>query len=60
MRAVIGLNALWIAGSAARLLSAGFQPSRWGTLVIVGQAIAVAVVADLEYVGLRRATALGA
>jgi hypothetical protein len=55
--AVIGLNALWVAASVAVLFMGGFEPSRWGMLVILGQAAAVAVIAELEYVGLRRVSA---
>jgi hypothetical protein len=55
--AVIGLNALWVAASVAVLFVGGFEPSRWGMLVILGQAAAVAGIAELEYVGLRRVSA---
>jgi hypothetical protein len=50
---VIAGNAAWILGSVAVLLVA--SPTALGYAFIIAQAIAVAVLAELEYVGLARA-----
>ena len=57
--AVIGLNLLWIAGSIAILLAGWFQPSGLGIAFVLAQAGAVAVITELEVVGLKRATTHG-
>lgn len=52
--AVILLNALWVVES---LLVAGgvwFEPNSVGVVVIVVQALGIATLAELEYVGLKR------
>ncbi|MGL3108401.1 hypothetical protein [Bradyrhizobium sp. BR 1432] len=50
---VIG-NAAWTAGSIALLLSGAVSPNLAGELMVVAQAIATGVFAELQYVGLRR------
>ncbi len=51
---VIGINALWTAGSV--VLAFGWAAlTAAGTAVLLVQAVAVFAFADLEYVGLRRA-----
>lgn len=52
--AVIGGNVLWVLGSLAVL---ALSPTALGTAFAVVQAAAVAVLAELEYVGLRRSAA---
>jgi len=54
---VIGLNALWVVDSVALLFTGWVQPAVLGYAFVLAQAAAVAVLAELEYVGLRRATA---
>ena len=50
---VVG-NAAWTLGSFALLFSGAVSPNLLGQLVIVAQAIATGVFAELQYVGLRR------
>jgi hypothetical protein len=47
---VIGGNALWVLGSLAVL---ALSPTAIGTAFVIAQAVAVAVLAELEYRGLR-------
>ena len=56
---VIALNALWIAESALLLATGAVTPNAFGYAFVIGQAVAVAVFAELEYVGLRRAALAG-
>ncbi|MCP1831928.1 MULTISPECIES: hypothetical protein [unclassified Bradyrhizobium] len=53
MLVVVG-NAAWTLASIALLLSGAVSPNLFGTLVILAQAIATGVFAELQYVGLRR------
>uniref|UniRef100_UPI00195441D4 hypothetical protein n=2 Tax=Pseudomonadota TaxID=1224 RepID=UPI00195441D4 len=53
MLVVIG-NAAWTLASVALLLSGAVAPNLLGTIVILAQAIATGVFAELQYVGLRR------
>ena len=50
---VVG-NAAWTVGSIALLFSGAVSPNLAGELMIVAQAIATGVFAELQYVGLRR------
>lgn len=50
---VVG-NAAWTVGSIALLLSGAVSPNIAGELMVVAQAIATGVFAELQYVGLRR------
>jgi len=50
---VIG-NAAWTVGSIALLLSGAVSPNIAGELMVVAQAIATGVFAELQYMGLRR------
>ncbi|KYG98698.1 hypothetical protein [Bradyrhizobium sp. DOA1] len=50
---VIG-NAAWTIGSIALLLSGAVSPNVAGVLMVVAQAIATGVFAELQYVGLRK------
>ncbi len=54
---IIG-NALWVAGSALLLLGGLIAPNALGYVFIAVQAAAVAVLAELEYFGLRRTLAV--
>lgn len=56
---VIG-NAAWTVGSIALLLSGAVSPNLAGELMIVAQAIATGVFAELQYVGLRRSASAAA
>jgi hypothetical protein len=55
--AVIALNAVWVVDSVALLFTTWVQPAFLGYAFVLAQAAAVAVLAELEYVGLRRAAA---
>lgn len=55
--AVIALNAVWVVDSFALLFTDWVSPNAFGIAFIVGQAIVVALLAELEYVGLRRSVA---
>lgn len=47
-------NAAWVLGSVL-LLVAGFeQPTALGTVYVIGQAVIVAILAELEYTGLKK------
>jgi hypothetical protein len=52
--AVILLNALWVAASIVLLLSGWVAPNALGVVFVVVQALAVAVFADIQYLGVRR------
>jgi hypothetical protein len=54
---VIAANAAWVIGSVLLLLSDQIQPNALGYAFVIVQAIAVAGFAEMQYVGLRRATA---
>jgi hypothetical protein len=51
---VIVGNALWVAGSALLLFDGTIAPNALGYAFIAAQAAAVAVLAELEYFGLRQ------
>lgn len=55
--AVIALNAVWVVESCALLFTDWVSPNEFGIAFIVGQALVVALLAELEYVGLRKSTA---
>ena len=50
-------NAGWVFASIALLLSGKIAPNSFGTAFVIIQAVAVAALAELEYMGLRRRTA---
>jgi hypothetical protein len=54
---VIALNFAWVLGSAALLLAGGVAPNGLGYAFVIVQAIAVAGLGELQYMGLRRAAA---
>lgn len=52
--AVIGVNLVWIVDSLAILLTGWFQPTGFGIAFVLAQGAAVAVVTELEVIGLKR------
>jgi hypothetical protein len=58
--AVIVANAVWAADSLLLLMSGWIEPTRAGTAFVVLQALAVAMYAELQYMGLRRSGAVAA
>ncbi|AMJ62239.1 hypothetical protein [Bosea sp. PAMC 26642] len=52
--AVIGINLLWIADSIAILVAGWFSPTGLGIGFVLAQAGAVAVITELEVIGLKR------
>jgi hypothetical protein len=52
--AVIGINILWVADSILILVSGWFQPSTLGIAFVLAQAAAVAIVTELEVIGLKK------
>src|SRR5262249_30802273 len=55
--AVITYNALWTIDSFALLLSGWISPTPLGIAFVAAQAVAVGVLAELQYVGLRNVRA---
>ena len=55
--AVIGINAVWAIDSVVLLFTGRVDPSLSGYVFVVGQATFVAVMAELEIIGLRKSTA---
>jgi hypothetical protein len=47
-------NAAWTLGSIALLFSGAVAPNLLGTVMVVAQAIATGVFAELQYIGLRK------
>jgi hypothetical protein len=54
---VVAGNAVWTLASFALLLSGAVNPNLFGEIVVVAQAIATGVFAELQYVGMRRSGA---
>lgn len=50
-------NLVWVAGSLLLLLAGWAAPNALGVAVVIGQAVAVAVLAELEYMALRASAA---
>jgi hypothetical protein len=55
--AAILLNVLWTADSLLLLVTGWVTPTQLGYALVIAQAIGVAVLAALEYVGLRKSVA---
>jgi hypothetical protein len=55
---VVAGNAAWTLASIALLFSGAVNPNLLGEIVVVAQAIATGVFAELQYVGLRRSGAV--
>jgi hypothetical protein len=51
---IIAANALWAAASALLLVSGWVAPTALGYAFVIGQAVVVALLGELQYVGLRR------
>jgi hypothetical protein len=49
-------NGRWVAGSAARLVNGWVSPAALGYAFVIAQAAAVVRLAELEYIGLRKAS----
>jgi len=58
VHAVIGVNILWVADSIAILVAGWFQPSGLGIAFVLAQAAAVALITELEVIGLKRSAAI--
>jgi hypothetical protein len=56
--AVIVCNVLWTVASLALLVAGGLEPTLLGKSFVVFQAVVVALLAELEFFGLRRASRL--
>ena len=54
---VIAINTLWVAASFGLLVSGAVAPTILGYAFVIAQALAVALLAWLQFVGLRRNTA---
>ena len=54
--AVVACNALWALDSVLLLVTGWVEPTILGELFVLGQAAVVAVLAELEFIGLRRST----
>lgn len=52
---IVAINALWVAASFGLLFSGYVSPNALGIAFVTAQAIAVAVFAELQFVGMRRA-----
>ncbi|MBJ7409748.1 MAG: hypothetical protein JHD15_05190 [Phenylobacterium sp.] len=52
---LVGFNVLWAAESIGLVALGWVQPTTLGLAVVVGQAVAALVVAELQYLALRRA-----
>jgi hypothetical protein len=52
--AVIALNVLWVVDSAALLVSGWVDPALLGYAFVIFQAAVVALLAELEFIGLRQ------
>jgi len=55
--ATIVTNALWAVDSLLLLASGWIDPTALGVVFVVGQALAVAMLAELQYIGLKRTPA---
>lgn len=55
--AVIAINVAWVAASLLLLVSGWIAPNGLGIAFVVAQAVAVAVFAEVQYLGLRRSRA---
>lgn len=57
--AVIGVNILWVADSLLILVAGWFAPTGLGLAFVLAQAAAVAVITELEVIGLKRSAPAG-
>jgi hypothetical protein len=54
--AVVACNVLWALDSVLLLVTGWIEPTILGEVFVLGQALVVAVLAELEFLGLRRST----
>lgn len=54
VQGVIALNVLWVLGSAGLLMSGWVAPTLLGYAFVIAQAVVVGVLAELQFIGLRR------
>lgn len=57
---VVAGNVLWVAGSLLLLVSGVVSPTRLGIAFVIGQALIVAILAEVQLIGLRRQQRLAA
>jgi hypothetical protein len=57
---IIALNVVWVVDSIALLFTGWVAPNALGYVFIIAQAAMVLVLADFEYMGLKRSTAVAA
>jgi hypothetical protein len=57
VQSIIALNAVWAAASVLLLVTDFVAPTGLGTAFVLAQAAAVAVFAELQFIGLRRGAA---
>ncbi|GLZ88687.1 hypothetical protein Pres01_47380 [Metapseudomonas resinovorans] len=58
--AVLAINAVWVIDSLSLLAVGWVEPTLLGKVFVIGQAVAVAVLAELEFFGLRRCQGVAA
>jgi hypothetical protein len=54
--AVVACNGLWALDSVLLLVTGWIEPTVLGEVFVLGQALTAAVLAELEFLGLRRST----
>jgi hypothetical protein len=57
--AIIVLNVIWVVDSIVLLFTGWVAPNALGYAFVIAQAVVVAVLADLEYVGLKKSSSYG-
>jgi hypothetical protein len=57
---IIALNAVWVVDSIVLLFSGWVAPNALGYAFVIAQAAVVLALADFEYMGLKRSTAVAA
>jgi len=57
VQTIIALNVVWVAASVGLLVTDFVAPTALGTAFVLAQAAAVAVFAELQFIGLRRGEA---
>jgi hypothetical protein len=57
--AIIGLNILWTIDSFLLLVSGYVEPTVFGYVFVIFQAVGVLMFADLEFIGLKKAEVIG-
>src|SRR5882724_6246688 len=60
VKAIIALNVLWVLGSVGLLVGGFVAPTALGCAFVIVQAVAVGVLAELQFIGLRRADTVAA